>query len=141
MSFHSKIISECGVYTKMGLLSLGRKMLSGAAVLGGKALKSAGALGTKISSGLLDAAHLVEGSALGGLVQSIPGYDMAKGAIRLGGRVAGFSERLGEALQQPTLQAGLDKLGPLMNDAQVVYNRGKSATTKEGFLRSELEKT
>ena len=124
----------------MGILSLGRKMISGGLALGGKALKSAGALGTKISNGLLDVAHLVENSAMGGLVQSIPGYDAVKGAIRLGGRVAGFTERVGEALQQPTLAAGLDRLGSLMNGAKAVYNRCKNATTKEGFMKSELEK-
>ena len=125
----------------MGILALGRKMISGGLSLGGKALKTAGALGTKISHGLMSAALMVENSAVGDLVQSIPGYDAVKGAIRLGGRVSGFTERVGEALQQPTLAAGLDKLGPLMNDARAVIDRGKNATTKEGFLRSELEKT
>ena len=122
----------------MGAYALGQKMIGRVASLGGKALKTAGALGSKISDSLLETAGMVENTIP--LVQSIPGYETAKGMVRLGGRVANFAERAGDALQAPTLQAGLDRLAPLIRDVQAVHNRGQQSTTKEGFVRSELER-
>ena len=113
-------------------------MLSGALALGGKFLSGAGTLGSKITKGMLGAANTVENAIP--MVANIPGYQLTKNAIGLGSKVADYATRVGEALQEPTLKAGLSKLAPIMRDVQKVYQRGQSATSPEGFIRSELER-